>query len=291
MTMENFKSELKNAIKCMMGASAEISFDVDTVRGVPTEVITISSLNGKNYGAGLQSLYSLHLRGMKIPDIVAMLTNITTDTQMIDTSNIVYRMVNAADNAELLKSVPHVLYYDMAILFVCVMEHHNSRGFLIISQNLMEENHLTIEQLVNLAQKNTFRKYPCKASLILFELLQNLMAKPDSSPDDFSEFAAQAYIMHNTPPLLRATCENYPCGSVAMLNTAFLAQIADDWGHSLILLPGSDEDFGIIPYLEDMDKSFINAQAKEVLSIGTQTILTHNVFLFNKDTRRIELFE
>lgn len=291
MTMENFRLELKHTLNCMLGTSAEVSFDVDTVRGVPTETITISSQNGKKYTTSLQNLYSLHLKGMGISDITRMLTNITSDAHRIDTSNIVYRMVNAADNAELLKSVPYIPYYDMAILFACVMEHHNSRGFLMISNSLMEENHFTLEQLTDLAQKNTFRKYPCKASLLLLDMLRGLMAKPDSSLDEFAEFAVQAYAIHNAPPLLRATCENYPCGSVAMLNTAFLAQIANDWGQSLILLPASDEDFGIIPYLDNMDKSLIKAHAKEVLSEGTQTILTHNVFLFNKDTRCIELFE
>ena len=291
MTMENFKMELVSNLQSMYGDKASVSCGIDIVQGVPTELLNVDFADDdRTCSTPLRSLYQLNLRGMNISHIAKVVADSISSVDTIDTSKIIYRLVNAAENEELLKRIPHIPFYDMAIVFDCMKEDKHKRGFLSISNNLMKKHNLTLSQLTDLAQENTFRLFTCSAEPLMFHIFRQLLSRDDATRKDYLEFANLTYDNRQGPPKLKVTCENHPCGSVAMLNMNFLSQIADDLHHDLLLLPGTDNAFVIMPYVPGIDKEAIHQMVEDALKDGNEPILTRNVYLFNKTTKRLGMF-
>lgn len=291
MTMENFKMELVNTLQNKYGIEASVSCGIDTIQGVPMELLYIDFANDdRTCSTPLRSLYQLNLKGMNISHIAEVVADSISSVDTIDTSKIIYRLVNASENEELLKRIPHIPFYDMAIVFDCMMEDELKRGFLSFSNELMKKHNLTLSQLTDLAQENTFRLFTCSAEPLIFHIFRQLLSKDDATRQEYQEFANLSYENRQGPPKLKVTCENHPCGSVAMLNMNFLSHIADDLHHDLLLLPGTDNAFVIMPYIPGMDKESIHQMAQDALQSGHEPILTRNVFLFNRKTKRLGMF-
>ncbi len=291
MTMENFKMELVSNLQSMYGDKASVSCGIDIVQGVPTELLNVDFADDdRTCSTPLHSLYQLNLRGMNISHIAEVVADSISSVDTIDTSKIIYRLVNAVENEELLKRIPHIPFYDMAIVFDCMKEDKHKRGFLSISNGLMKKHNLTLSQLTDLAQENTFRLFTCSAEPLMFHIFRQLLSRDDATRKDYLEFANLTYDNRQGPPKLKVTCENHPCGCVAMLNMNFLSRIADDLHHDLLLLPGTDNAFVIMPYVPGIDKEAIHQMVEDALMDGNEPILTRNVYLFNKTTKRLGMF-
>jgi len=208
----------------------------------------------------------------------------------LNKANIIYGLVNVSEQEALLKNVPHIPFYDMAIIFNYVTFTNIGKTFLTVTHNFMKEHQLTLHELEELAKKNTFRLFPCTATHTIHDVFRALMEDPKSDMRDFLQFAATAFVSRQNPILLTATCENYKNGSVALLNTEFLSEIAEKLEHNILLLPASDQAFVIMPYTGEYNKEYIHALAEDCLKIGDSPILTNNIFIFHKDTKRLGLF-
>lgn len=290
MTMETFKTELSNKLQTLLGEKDSVFFENDIIQGVPTELITINLANEDRHCATpISSLYQLKLRGMSISEIANAVKFSLLASTNIDREQIIFRLVNAAEKKEQLKTIPHIPFYDMAITFQCVIFSEESRGFLTISQELMEKNSLTLRQLMDLALENTFRLFPCQASPLAFCMLEELMASKNATLKDFQEFAFYAFYSREMP-ILQTTCKDYPGGSAAMLNLSFLSKIADDMGHDLLLLPASEQNFSIVPYTKGTDKNTIHQMVDEALAVDDAPILTRYTLIFSRKTKRLGVF-
>lgn len=291
MNIEKFKIELMNLLTNSLDINATVSLTTKVLKGIPTEAVTIA-LHKENltFASSVDSLYQIFQTGIDIPGIADMFLTSIFASQSLDKSKIIYGLINANAHKGLLQNVPHIPFYDMAITFNYVVTNKPSKTLLTISNELMEKNQLTIQQLTELAQKNTFRLFPCSVSPTIYDYFMALMTDPEATQKDFIKFAKDAFLSRQNPPSLTATCENYRNGSVALLNTAFLSEVAEKLGHDLLLLPATDQVFVILPHTGEFDKDFILTMAKDALKVGDSPILTRNVFIFNKNTKRLGLF-
>lgn len=290
MTMNNFKLELIDNVQTALGNKGNVFFEKKLVKDVSMEFLTIKlTSDGRCCSLPLASLYKLRSSGMSVFEIANAVTTSLTFKENIDKNTIAFRLINAVENEELLKTVPHIPFYDMAIIFQCVTFSEKSRYFLTISQSLMESNNLTLQQMADLAMKNTFRLFPCLARLLTLYILEELMANKNTTLEDFQAFAVHAFNSKRNP-IFQTTCKDYPNGSVAMLNFSFLSQIAEDLGHDLLLLPSSEQNFAIIPYTKEISKQSVHQMVTEALATDNEPILTRYTFLFHRATKQLEIF-
>lgn len=91
--------------------------------------------------------------------------------------------------------------------------------------------------------------------------------------------------------MLRVSTPDYRYGAVAMLNMAFMNDIAESFDRDLLLLPSSTKDFLVIPWAEGINLSELVKSAKEIISMGTEPVLTRHVFCYNKNQKKLELVE
>lgn len=291
MNLENFKIHLIEIMQNSLGENAVVSIKTENLKGTPEEALNVRMLKEKKlFSIPISSLYKVYRIEKDISAVVSMALSSILSSVSIDKNNIIYGLVNASEHEELLKHVPHIPFYDMAIIFNYVTFHHPGRTFLTISHDFMKEHKLTIRELEDLAKKNTFRLFPCTVSPTVFDAFRALMEMPDATINDYLNFATMAFRSRNELPTLTASCENYKNGSVALLNTDFLSEIADRFKHNILLLPASDQAFVILPYNGNYNKDSIHTMTEETLKIGNSPILTRNVFIFDKNTKHLGLF-
>lgn len=297
MTYEEFKNTLTIALKEELGTDGKISLGTDIIMGRSADTITVTILSsGKTFSSGTESLYTLSQKsGMDTRAVAALLLQSASDVmhnQEINPSNIVYRLVNAADNKEMLQTTPHIPFYDMAILFVCILhDNDRQRSFLFITKDLMEKQHFTLQQLCDLASQNTFRLFPSHAEPLPLYMLRAAMRNDSATLEDYLDVAFAAYAGKDKPPMLHVCTPDYRYGAVAMLDTAFLDEMAQDFNSDLYLLPCSTEDFLILPLQGSDEKLPLQKFADEVLAADKTAVLTEYVFRYSRKSKKLELIK
>lgn len=296
MTYEEFKNALTTELNAKLGTDGNAHLDTGTIMGRPMETVTVTFIaaDGK-YSASTEKLYSLHNSGMDMALIAALLLQSVSSLQTnkdVAPDSIVYCLVNAEDNKEMLQETPHIPFYDMAILFSSIVrDDEQQRNFMLLTEALMKDHHYTLPQLSELARQNTFRMFPSRAELLPLYLMIRIMENEKATLNDYMEVAHAAYESRKRPPMLRVSTPDYRCGAVAMLDMAFMNDIAESFDRDLLLLPSSTKDFLVIPWVEGINLPELIKSAKEIVSLGTDPVLTRHVFCYNKNQKKLELVE
>ena len=254
MTYEMFKKELKTSLEEKLGSDACISFEQKLMLGEMTDTICIrAGKNDPNYSANMDALYHLaSVGGLDAEQatnmILEILASIPANRISLDTGNIIYQLMNRSRIDARLGQIPHIPFYDMEITFACVVEDTGKiRKSMLIDNKMMAQNQLSLQQLSDLAHRNTFRMFPCKAELLQDYYWKQLLSDPDTTGEEFL-MAAQAYrSWENLPHTYRLSAGDYRFGGVAVLNNGYLKSLARKEGYDLLLLPCTEQDFVVAP--------------------------------------------
>lgn len=177
---------------------------------------------------------------------------------------IIMKLVNYERNRELLKEIPHIRFYDLAIIFVClVSDYLDEYATILIYKQHMEFWDATITELYQLAMKNTPRLLP-----YTFEHMEKYFQRvtPEFMP---IHFETDMYLLTNCVKIHGATCILYP---------KLLQQLAELLEDNLILLPSSIHEFLILPE-KIMKQGYTLQDFKEMICEANETSLTDDEVL------------
>ena len=93
--------------------------------------------------------------------------------------------------------------------------------------------------------------------------MSRVMQDDKATLDDYMEVAYASYESRKRPPMLRVSTPDYRYGSVAMLDTAYMDDIAKTFDSDLLLLPCSIREFLITPWTEDTNLSELVKSARK----------------------------
>lgn len=294
MTYEEFKKELVNALSKKFG-DGSVSIANALFMGKETEIIKITIGNRESM-CSAKPLFNLHKRDKQpLSYYVSMLESALKEVEtppLLQPSRILYKLVNQKEDAEFLSRAPYLPFYDMAITFLYQLdENMQSRRYLAITNDIMEENNLTVSKLVDLAHENTQRMYPCQTTFLPAQIFENMYFDPSASAEKFIAFALTAFEerSHHSVPMYVVSSYDYRYGCSALAYPEYLDMLAQKFGTSLIVVPDSDKSFFVMPYDESVDKNEIKEGLnKDVLS-GCKRISEH-IFFFNRDKQTLTIF-
>lgn len=204
----------------------------------------------------LNPYYHRYLSGVPMEDIYddvldTYYTNLPTKdfdvTVFTDFSKarerIVMKLINYKRNKQLLKSVPHILYMDLAIVFVCSVTDflHEYATILVHNEHLKLWN-TSKEDLYQIALENSPQILPYH-----FESIKALL--PAGTEHYIPWFdKVEMYILTNKLKIHGATCITYP---------GLLEEIANQLNSDLVIIPSSIHETLIIP------ETYLDSQHKE----------------------------
>lgn len=192
-------------------------------------------------------------------------------------NEILFQVINAKRNRELLEQVPHEIHLDLALVFFHMEEGGNGRKKIYLFHNeQMQQHGITKEELKAWAMENTPRLLP-----VSFHSMREVIREfrlEDAAEKNAEEIPM--YILTNVKMFLGAACIFYP---------RVLASIGNAVQDDFYILPSSIHECIILPACGACTKGELEKIVREVniTQVPEQDILSNHVYFYQKDTGEI----
>ena len=189
---------------------------------------------------------------------------------------VVYKLIHMERNRELLKTVPHKKFLDMAVVFQYEMELPGSpRGVITINGDYVKRWGITQEELEEAAIENTpvirpFKKWK------LQDLVSELWHRNFSEEDEAKlQTECDMYVLSNQFGRNGASVILYP---------DVLKDMAEVIGGDFYVLPCSVHEVILLPVKEHMDTDYILTMVREVnaTQVLPEDFLSDNIYLYRE---------
>ena len=194
---------------------------------------------------------------------------------------ITVKLINYADNQELLKTIPHEKYLDLAVVYYYLVDICGSgTGTILINNFHLELWGIEKEELHSVAVSNYKKLYRIEV-----ESMQNLLETflKDMSVDD--------YVMDDSPVKMYVVTNHLKLyGAAAMLFPEELKKIADNWECDLSIIPSSVHEIIVVPDWQDDVKHMKNMVCEVNESVVDKVEqLSNNVYYYARESGIIQV--
>lgn len=221
-------------------------------------------------------------------NIVKQHSSLLTDTKNKILDNTVLEVINTEWNKELLKTIPHINYLDLSIIFRCIESGENDNiASFILTNSMMDMLDLDKQDIFNRALTND-SPYNKFKSPTLKQTIEELMCECDIPSSHENEFIDLSTII--------ITNEKSYWGATAIIRPFIFAGIAKKYGCDLYILPSSLHELIIMPCLGKGDDVIQMVQGlremvcevnREVLDIEDR--LSDNVYHYDRKKNEIQI--
>lgn len=289
MSYQEFLDEILKIMKDIYPNCTVEIIDVTKLNNVSLKGLVIRA-NGTNVVPNIymESFYKLYKWNWKMEEIVQKIKETYEQglpTNKIDMSffkkyelvkdKIVYRLINADQNADLLRSIPHIRFWDLAICFSYVFQSEElGEGMILIHNSHLEMWQVEKEELMKVAETNTPKLLP-----VQFCEMRHVLEQAGAEEEfdlDLLEPGCM-YVLTNQKKLH---------GSAVILYPQVLSDIAAKIKRDFFILPSSLHEVLILPVKEDVE---IKEQMSEMCNMVTNVnstqldpdeILSNNPFYY-----------
>lgn len=199
-----------------------------------------------------------------------------TDYQKVS-GHILCKLINTRQNQELLQDIPHLPFFDLSIVFYCLITSLPVGSATILIRN----SHLnfwqtTPEMLYHCARSNTPRLLPPK----LIDM--NRFLSRYLTQENIPASASPMYILTNSQKLY---------GAAGMLNERILTNFALTKQSDFYILPSSIHEVLLLPADENFTSSELNKMVQEVneSQLSREEVLSDHVYYYSLKKQAIEL--
>ncbi len=191
---------------------------------------------------------------------------------------IVMKLINTKRNEQLLKQVPHILFHDLAIVFLCsVNDYLQNYATILIYNHHLKLWDKTSDDLYEVAKEN--------ASALLPPRLDNLHDVFEYITQESLPFLEDLNIHILTNPLKinGAACMVYP---------NLLDEIADIYEDDVIVIPSSIHELLVFPNRNLPDGytlEYLNSMIQEVneTQLTDDEVLSDHIYWYHRDSKSI----
>ena len=183
---------------------------------------------------------------------------------------IIYRLVNKKANEELLKTIPHRIFLDLAIIYVIQISDEASAK---VTNNLMKHWNINEETLYNLATENTPKIFPSSISSLL-EMMGKMteMTIEDIENMGLRDDYHQIVITNNTNTN----------GAIALLYPGTVEYLYKRYG-KFAVLPSSIHEVIIVPMNDNIEMEMLSQTVREVNAevVANEEVLSDHAYLYD----------
>lgn len=191
---------------------------------------------------------------------------------------ILVKLVNQERNSELLEEVPHIIFHDLAIIFVCaICDFLDEYATILIHNQHLEMWGISLDELYEIGMENTPKLLPYS-----FDSMENVLKHLSDGTLPFVTDIAMS-VLTNQLKIHGATSIIYP---------GLLKRLANDLDDDIIIIPSSIHEVLIIPYQSTISKySLLNfrdmiVQVNEE-QLPDEEVLSDHAYLYLKDSENL----
>lgn len=204
-------------------------------------------------------------------------------------NKLVAQLVNTEYNEDLLERTPHKELMDLSLIYKVVLDNQpGGIATIRVENSLLRKWGVTIDELNEIAIKNTYRIFPPKVQT-MSETLKEMMAKGEMSDD-------MIYLMLQDVPddqtMWVISNESNMSGAFYMTDKEIMDKLAEIFHSDVVLLPSSiheciaiSAETGPIEDLKAMVGEINNTQ------VSREEQLSDNVYIYNAEARQLQTEE
>lgn len=241
----------------------------------------------------LQDLYQQYLKGNSVNALVDEIIGCWKKTlkqkwgRNLDLSfegcrrKIVYRLVSASRNKELLEDIPHIPFLDLAVVFYCLVnQDEEGIGSIRISNELMEKWNVSTVDLMTEATRNTPVLFPPKCNPMSSILESMIFHMKEEERQEYVR--SEPYVLTNSNGINGASVWLYPNQ---------LKNMADFFGKSFYILPSSIHEVLLIAESYDSTEEELISMVREVNGscVEQDEILSDNIYYYDKKKEAVRV--
>ena len=188
---------------------------------------------------------------------------------------IVYRLIHAEKNKELLEDIPHILYLDLAICFYYAFHDEElGEGMILVHNVHMEMWNTNHQELMKLAQENTPELFK-PMFVTLDAVMRNMFVMEEDLDED-----GYMYVLTNRQKNQGAACILYP---------DMLEQIAQRLKGSYYVIPSSIHEVIILQDTGCEDLSVLQEIIKEAnkSQVMVEDVLSDHPYYYDKKEKKL----
>ncbi len=203
---------------------------------------------------------------------------------------IVFRLVSAKKNKEILKTIPYITCLDLAIVFYVVVEQNEEEvGSFQISERLLDSWEIDVEELFLIAKENTRRLFPVEIFNMYHMIEQMLKNGPvDEELEDYinDEFLES----HENVPLV-ITNKSKINGAAVIFYDGILEKLSDILQGDYYLIPSSVHEMLAVAYSERLKPADLKAMVVDVNKecVLEDEVLSENVYFYHSVDQTLKI--
>jgi hypothetical protein len=201
---------------------------------------------------------------------------------------ICYKLVNAAENEDFLKEVPHKPFLDLAICFYYVYSNEEiGEGTILIRDVHASMWNVSVDTLMECAEKNTSKLYPIES----VPMKDVLLGTEKSESVENTKFNDEITQICEEMPMQVISNKKRSQGAACILYSGMLEEIAEKYGNDFYIMPSSVHEVIVLP----ADKAENPEDLKEMVKTINETqlepeeVLSDNVYLYVRADKQIKI--
>ena len=185
---------------------------------------------------------------------------------------VVCRLINMEKNKEMLKNVPYIPWFDLAAIFCLVLkEDEEEMATAIINQNLCRTWKKSVEDLMQVAKKNTVSLFPPKKES-LRNIIKFMIGKSDLPYDNIKD---NMIVLTNT---------KLSHGAITFLYPNVLSEIAEELQSDLYILPcGIHETIAMPANIVDRQEVLSVVKDMNEHAVLETDFLSDSIYYYDKE--------
>ncbi len=296
MNYEDFKEELQEELQANFLQHIDFSTAVVKKVNETLEGLTLRFENQNKIAPTIypEKLYKKYQNGASVSQIVDEVSEslfITGDYPELPSLTpenaekyISFSLINKERNKELLAGCPYKEIHDIAAV---PRWHISDEASFVVNNNVMQMLHMTKEEVLGVAQKNTeSASYTCKK---LDDVMREIMLNDGID----EEFINEVMPMGQTPFYVLSNTRGID-GSCAVLSDSFMQSVAEKLGSDEIyLLPSSRHEmiaigFDAAIHSEDMKRIVMEVNSNPMV-MQTPDYLSDSIYKYNAETHSLSV--
>jgi len=195
---------------------------------------------------------------------------------------IMFKLINGEENKELLQDIPHMPYFDLAVVFYLLLriDERNQVSALIHNEH-MEAWRTDVEELYRLASINTPKTLPATLRN-MSEVMKEILGLLEGLGLDESDETMPLYVLVNQTGLN---------GAIAVLYPDILKRFSEEKQADLILLPSSLHEMLIVLDDEEMEYEHLQQMVESIneAEVPRADRLSNNIYRFSQESGEIDI--
>ncbi len=193
-------------------------------------------------------------------------------------SKIVYKLIHAEENEELLEQIPHVCVLDLAIVFYVLLDVNDSgTATILITDDIVKMWGVKKDVIYKIAHQNTKKLLPPE-----FQTMRSVVAELLDERADEQEGEDCMYVLTN---------EIRSFGAACMLYDKVLEDIGNQLGENYYVLPSSVHEVIIVPESKSPNRIDLEEMIEEIndTQVEEEEVLSYRAYYFSRKENRLIL--